>query len=193
MNWFDFLLLGVIALYTIFGFAGGLIKQLFNLFGFFVVIALAFTGSRILSGYVASYLDPASLLPYWEVIHGLGVDISIDRVHQMAAAVITFLALFLILQIVLRLIAAGFKSINRIPVIGLLNRAGGAAIGGLIGIAFAYMLVSLASLAPLQFCMDAVNGSKVAGWAEIYLPPVTAALKELFLKFFLQTVTGGEA
>lgn len=193
MNWFDLLLLGIVALYLMIGFAEGLIKQLFNLFGFLIVLALSFAGSRVLSGYVASYLDPASLLPYWEVIHGFGVAVTLDRVHQMVAGVITFLALFVILQIVIRLIAAGFKSINRVPVIGMVNRAGGAAIGFLIGICFAYMLLSLASLVPLQFFVDAVNGSKVAGWAEIYLPPVTAALKDLFLKFFLQTVTGGEA
>jgi uncharacterized membrane protein required for colicin V production len=193
MSWFDILLLAIIAIYTITGLAQGLVKQLFNLFGFLIVLALAFIGSRMLSGYVASFLDPAALLPYWEVIHGIGVDVPVDRILQMVAGVIAFLALFVILQIFFRLIAAGFKSINQVPVVGLFNRIGGGVIGLFIGIFLAYTVVSLASLVPLQFCVDALDNSRIAVLAEQYLPPVTAALKEFFLKCFLHTVSGGEA
>ena len=42
MNWFDFLLIGIAAFYFIGGLIQGALKQIFNLFGFIIALALAF-------------------------------------------------------------------------------------------------------------------------------------------------------
>ena len=63
MNWFDFVLLGIMVIYTVSGFRQGLVKQLFNLFGFVIVLVLALVGSKYLSGYIAAYLKPGCSSP----------------------------------------------------------------------------------------------------------------------------------
>lgn len=191
MNWFDYLLLGITAVYLVGGFVQGLIKQLFSLFGFLIILALAFAGSRVFSVYVAAYLDPGWLMPYQEAIARLGAEIPVERILNLVAGVLTFLVLFLILQVIFRLIGRGFKSINRIPVLGFFNRIGGAVIGLLIGLFSAYVLISIVSLVPLQFCVDAAGSSLIIPLVEQYLPPVTAGLKEIMLNFYLHTVNNG--
>lgn len=191
MNWFDCLLIAIVALYLIGGFIRGFVKQLFSLFGFFIILALAFAGSRLLGGYAAAFIDPQCLLPYREAAARLGADLPVETILNLVAGVLTFLAFLIILQILFRLIARTMTSINRVPVIGFFNRLGGAALGLLAGVVFAYLLVAIVSLVPVKFCTEAVGGSAAAALAEQYLPPVTEGLKNLLVEFYLQAVEKG--
>lgn len=58
MSWFDLLLLGVVAVLVIGSLIHGVLKQLFNLVGFLIVLALAFMGSSYLSGFITGLLPP---------------------------------------------------------------------------------------------------------------------------------------
>ncbi|MEW5785379.1 MAG: CvpA family protein [Bacillota bacterium] len=188
MNWFDLLLLGILILYLISGFVQGLAKQIFNLFGFVIVMALAFLGSRFLGGYAAAYINPAWLIPYQDVARLLGAESAAERAVELVAGVAVFLVLVVVLSIVFRLFSGGLKQVNKVPVLGFFNRLGGAALGLLVGIFFSYIVLNAVSLVPVQLCVDAVAGSYLAGAAELYLPPVTAWLKEVLLHFYLSAV-----
>lgn len=191
MNWFDCLLIAIVALYLIGGFIQGFVKQLFSLFGFFIILALAFAGSRLLGDYAAAFIDPQCLLPYREAAARLGADLPVETILKLVAGVLAFLVLFIVLQILFRLIARALTSINRIPVIGFFNRLGGAALGLLAGVVLAYILLVIVSLVPVKFCAEAVGGSAVAALAEQYLPPVTEGLKNMLMKFYLQALEKG--
>jgi membrane protein required for colicin V production len=189
MNWFDFLLLGLIGLYTVSGFVRGAVKQLFSLFGFVIALLLAFIGSRLLSETVSQYLDPHSMISYHEALQFLGVEAAVERAAELVAGVLVFLVLFVVLSVLFRLLSGSFQWINKLPVVGLLNRIGGGLVGLIIGVSLCYVLISVASLAPVQLSVDAVSGSKLVAWAEETLPPVAEALKNQLMDFYLRTIT----
>ncbi len=185
MNWFDFVLLGIIILNAVNGLTRGLVKQLFSLFGFLIALVLAFLGSRMLSATVAGFLNPESMIPYQETLQLLGAEAVAERALELVAGLITFLALFVVLLVLIRLISGGFKWVNRLPVIGLFNRLGGALLGLVLGVVFAYLLLSSISLVPLPFTVAAVQGSHLARLAEAYLPLLTDSVQGLLVKFYV--------
>lgn len=56
MSWFDLLLMGVVAVLVIGSLIHGVLKQLFNLVGFLIVLALAFMGSPY-RDYAATWIE----------------------------------------------------------------------------------------------------------------------------------------
>ncbi len=185
MNWFDFFLIGIFFLHLLSGLWRGLIKQLFDTFGFIVVIILSFFGSRLFSHSLAQYIDPEDIIPHHEVIQSLGLDVALEKAPQLIAGIIAFLALFLIFSIVFRLFSSGFRWINRIPVIGFFNRIGGLLLGAVIGAVFVYIIIAAVSIIPLQFFMDALENSIMTLIAEQYFAPLAEQIKELALNFYL--------
>ncbi len=190
MNWFDYLLLGIAAFYLIGGLIQGALKQLFNLFGFFIALALAFLGSRYLSGYVAAYLKPDYFLPYEEVLQCFGMALTVEDMMGLAAAAITFLAILLVLLIVFRLLLHWLTAANKIPVIGFFNRLGGALLGLLIGLLIDFAIISAVSLLPLSFLTEALNGSVVAGYLAQQLPLAYGEVKEVLINLLLGSRPG---
>jgi len=191
MNWFDLMLLSLIAVYMISGFFRGLVKQLFSMFGFLIVQALAFFGSRFLSRPAARLLDPLLNIPAQETLQIPGVDAAVGRAVELVAGVLVFLVLFVILSVLLRPLSGSFHWINKLPVVGLINRLGGAVVGLVIGAAISYLLIGLSQLMPLPVLASAVSGSAVAAWAEQYLPQTTAALREQIIYFYLRYAGNG--
>ena len=191
MNWFDFMLLGIAALYLIGGLIQGALKQLFNLFGLFIVLALAFLGSRYLSGYAAAFLKPEYFLPYEEVLQRIGVTLTPETMMELAGGALTFLALLAVLLLLFRLMLHWLTAVNKIPVVGFFNRLGGALLGLLIGLLINFAIINAASLLPLPFLDNALSGSLIAGYMELYLPPVFAGFKEILIDFLLRGRTGG--
>ncbi len=185
MNWFDILLLVVFFLHLANGFFRGLIKQLFDLIGFFIVIILSFWGSRHFSGLLADYINPEDIIPHHELIESFGLEVAVEKAPQLIAAVIAFLILFLVLSLLFRLISGGFRWVNKVPVIGFFNRIGGAILGALIGIAFVYMIIAGMKLIPLQLFMEALEQSEVVFIADHYITPTAVRLQEILLNYFL--------
>jgi len=190
MNWFDYLLLGIAAFYLIGGLIQGALKQLFNLFGFIIALALAFLGSRYLSGYVAAYLKPDYFLPYEEVLQRFGMALTVEDMMGLAAAAITFLAILLVLLIVFRLLLHWLTAANKIPVIGFFNRLGGALLGLLIGLLIDFSIICAVSLLPLSFLTEALNGSVVAGYLAQQLPLAYGEVKEVLINLLLGSRPG---
>lgn len=181
MNWLDLLLLGILAFFVIAGLSRGLASQLIGLLGFFIAAVLAYFGSRYLSSTVAGYLNPDLFMPIQEAMELLKVDLTMDWVLNLVAGIITFVAFFFVLQLLLKVLAGSFRSLNRVPVLGLVNRLGGGVFGLLRGLVFILLLISIFSLLPVDILAEAVGGSRVAAAAEACLPAVTAGIKNLFL------------
>ncbi|HSW35697.1 MAG TPA: CvpA family protein [Candidatus Limnocylindrales bacterium] len=184
-NWFDLLLLAVILLYFIGGISSGLVKQLFDVFGLVIIILLSIWGGRLFSESVATYINPEDIIPYHELIQRLGMDAALEKAPQLIAGIIVFLILFLFISIVFRLFSGSFRWINRIPVIGFFNRAGGAVSGLVIGIVVVYILITAVSIIPLPFFVDAHAQSNVVFFFQQYLTPHTVMLRETMLNFYL--------
>ncbi len=185
MNWLDICLLIVFILHIISGFGRGLFKQLFDIMGFFVIIVLSLWGSRRYSEVLAEYINPEDISPHHEVIQNMGVDVALEQAPQLIAGVITFLLLLLFLSLVFRFFSGGFRWVNRIPVIGFFNRLGGGFLGALVGAVFVYIIIVAVSLIPMQFFMDALEGSEAAFFADHYITPSAEELKVRLLNYYI--------
>lgn len=185
MTWFDILLLAVFFLHIINGLSRGLVRQLFDLFGFIVVIIISFWGSRLFSDSLAEYINPEDIIPHHELIQKIGLDIAFEKAPQIIAGIITFLLLFLLLSIAYRLFSGGFRWVNRVPIIGFFNRLGGGLLGAFIGITFVYIIIAAVSLVPLQLFIDALKNSEVVFIVDYFLTPTAEELKDLVIQFYL--------
>ncbi len=185
MNWLDIFLLVVFGLHVFNGFSRGLVKQIFDLFGFIVVIILSFWGSRFFSEVLADYIDPENIIPHHELIENLGLEVALEQAPQLIAGIITFLVLFLVFSIVFRLFSSGFRWVNRIPVIGFFNRIAGIVLGAIVGVIFIYIIVAAISIIPLQFFMDALEESEIVFFTEHYLATIVEAVKDFAVEFYL--------
>ncbi len=191
MNWFDYLLLGIAAFYLIGGLVQGVLKQLFSLFGFFIAAALALIGSRCLGGYGTALLKPEYFVPYEEVLQRMGITLSPEGLMDLAGGVLTFLVLLALLLIIFQLLIHWATKVNRVPVLGFFNRLAGALFGLLMGLLIGFALINAAMLLPLPFLDNALGGSLVAGYMELYLSPLFAGLKEALIDFLLRGRSGG--
>ncbi len=185
VNWFDIILIVVFFLHLTSGYSRGLVKQLFDLIGFFVIILLSFWGSRLFSERLAVFIDPEDIIPHHDLIQSVGLEVAVEKAPQLIAGVITFLLLLLALSLIFRLFSGGFRWINKVPVIGFFNRIGGAALGALVGVVFVYIIIAAAALIPLKPFMDALRTSEVAFFAEHYLSPLAERVKEIALDYYL--------
>ncbi len=183
MNWLDILFLALIALNLISGYRQGLVRQLIGLIGFLVAIAVAVYGSSRLGGVIAGYIDPAHLMPLQEVSNLLGVNITADWVVNLAARVIAFLVLLVLARILLGLLAGTFTAINRLPVVGTVNRLAGLVLGLARGLILILLLVGLFSLLPVNFIAEAMAESASICIAERYLPTLVDSLKSLLISY----------
>jgi uncharacterized membrane protein required for colicin V production len=185
MTWFDIFLLVIFLLHVVNGFSRGLIKQLFDLIGFVIIIIFSFWGSRYFSGNLAAYINPEDIIPHHDVIERLGLEVAMEKAPQLIAGIISFLILFLILSLVFRFFSGGFRWINKLPVIGFLNRIGGGLLGAVIGIVFVYIIIAGVSMIPLQIFMEALDNSEVVFIANHYLTPAVVKLKEAAILYYL--------
>ncbi len=184
MNWLDLLLVIIIMVHFVNGFSRGLVKMFFDIVGFIVVIVFSLLGSRLLSGPLSNYIDPDSVIAHHAVIQSFGIDIAPENTPQLIAGVIVFLVLFILLSIFFRVYAGGFRWINRIPVIGLLNRIGGGVLGALVGAVFVYIIISALSLIPLQLFKDGLTSSSLVVYADLYFSGYALELKRFLVNFY---------
>ena len=191
MNWFDLLLLAIGAFYLVSGFVQGALKQLFSLFGFFIVLALAFLGSPYLSGFATALLRPEHFITYEEALQSFGVSLPAEKIMQLAGAALAFLGLLIILMILLRLLLRVLTAVNRVPVIGIVNRFGGALLGLLTAALLGLVLINIAAILPIAAVDEAVSGSLIAGYLNLYLPPLFSGVKGKLIDYFLRGSAGG--
>ncbi|MDW7728728.1 MAG: CvpA family protein [Bacillota bacterium] len=185
MNWLDILLLVVFFLHLISGYSRGMVKQLFDIIGFIVIIFLSFWGSRLFSDRLAVFIDPEDIIPHHDLIQSLGLEVALEKAPQLIAGVVTFLLLLLALTLIFRLFSGGFRWINRVPVIGFFNRIGGAALGAVVGLIFVYIIITAVALIPLNSFMVALQNSEVVFLTEFYLTPLFDQLKEMVINYYL--------
>jgi uncharacterized membrane protein required for colicin V production len=178
-------MLAVIFLFhVVSGFSRGLAKQLFDIVGLVIVILISLWGSRMFSYVLAGYIDPENIASHHEVIQNLGIELALEQAPRLIAGVITFLILFLLLSLAFRLFSSGFRWVNRIPVVGFFNRIGGGVLGALLGAVFAYIIIAGLSLIPIQFFMNALEGSEIVFFTDHYLRPVAEELRSLVVFYY---------
>lgn len=191
MNWFDLLLLAIAAIYLISGLIQGALKQLFGLLSFFIVLVLALLGSPYLSGFVTARLRPEYFSSAGEALQQYGLSLPVEEMARLAGTALTFLLLLIALSIIFRLLLRSLTAVNKIPVIGLFNRLGGALLGLLTALLINFLLVNVAVILPVAAVNEAVSGSLIADWMRLSLPPLVTGVKVNLIDCFLRNRIGG--
>lgn len=191
MNWFDLLLLAITAIYVIGGFIRGALKQLFNLFGFFIILALALLGSPYLSRHITALLGPESFTIHKEALQQFGISMPVEQMMQFVGFALTFLLLLVLLMVVFRLLVRTLAVVNKIPVIGIFNRFGGVLLGLLTALLLNFVIINVAEMLPIAAVDEAVRGSFITGYLNLYLPPLFAGFKGKLIDYFLRSPAGG--
>ena len=98
--------------------------------------------------------------------YGVKTDIEADNFYdyiaklvvQRAMRMVAYFATFALLSIIFAIIIIALKLVTKLPVLGGLNRAGGAILGGLLGLLIVWiMLAVFANLTGHDFCDNAVK------------------------------------
>ncbi len=186
MNWFDLVLLALLLFYALNGMVQGLVKQIVGFLGFFLALLLALFGSRFLAGMIGPYIPIEDLVSAQEVLEIFGAELDLEAVALMVVSVFSFVLLFVVLQIVFRMLVGTLGWVNSIPVIGKINALGGGVLGLLKGMLFVFILATVLSLVPVEVVQAAVGGSEVAGFLEAQMSGLFQLLQDWFETFFLQ-------
>lgn len=184
MNWFDLVMVLMLACYLFTGYRQGLAMQLMGMFSFFLSLILALLGSRLLGERLATLLPLEGLQPAGDVLE-TGMGLPSNWIATLAASVFCFIGLFIIFQFIFRFAARELKFLNRLPVVGFANMLLGGGLGFLKGTLFIIILISSLSLAPVALIEEALDESLLARTVGYCLPMVTGALKDFLFSFFL--------
>lgn len=186
MNWLDVLFIILLLLLTLNGFGNGLLRMLFDITGYMVVFIISLFCSRFLSGYVSGWfgIDSFAFQLSWNQY--LGVDVAPEQMPNLFAGLIVFILLFVLLSFAFSLYSRkGFRWANRVPVIGLLNRAGGAVLGAGVGALIVYFIFIVLSIIPFDLFTGALDNSVLANYLEKNLDPYASEFRVFLVNFYL--------
>ncbi|GEL09043.1 CvpA family protein [Salisediminibacterium halotolerans] len=170
------LLIIILLMSLISGYRRGLILQLVYLAG----VVISFIVAYLFYKDVAEWLQ--LIIPFPQLSddadYGLLLDVlGNETVYYNGLA---FIGLFIVTKIVTHIIGSMFQFLAHLPVLNLLNRWAGAAIGFLEGIVILVIVVHLAALIQWDFIQAALQSSAVAQWIFAYTP----VLSELLIEWF---------
>ncbi len=191
INWLDISIVVILGLYIISGFRDGLIKQLVGLFGFVIAFFVALYASKPLGERISevissgsSYAGKESIEPIADGLSGLSFFVGMETI----IGILSFIVLFILLQVVVGIIASKLKFLNYIPLIGSLNILGGVGVGAIKGFVLVFLLITIISLLPHEYVGDAFENSRLALSLNEILPDIYIKAKSFFLEHYYLVV-----
>ncbi len=168
---FDILLLAIVVVCVLVCRSKGFVSAVLGVGVFVVSLLLALWLSNIMAPFVYDNFVRESIVQevndkYGEGEQGFLGSLIVDKINESEEArtsgnytpsaiersaistirSLLFVVLFLILSIVLRIVSRLMKGINKIPLVGGINRLLGGVMGLIIGLLFAYLAVSLCAI-----------------------------------------------
>ncbi|MBE6020624.1 MAG: CvpA family protein [Clostridiales bacterium] len=158
--WIDILIVVFLAVCMIDGWKDGFLRSLTSFMSWVIAAAAGLL-----------FLDRAEAF----LANVLRLDMLIQRIASAEAAdialtVISFAAVVFIVKVAVEIIASVLKVVNRIPVLGLLNRTAGAVLGAGKFIIILWILVALIVPHGGTILMDACEDSRIAATLCEYNP-----------------------
>ncbi len=138
----DILVIIVILLTAFTGWRRGIILSVFSIAGYFISLSMARTYSPKVAGY---------LIENDGVVNGLNnfldVPMNIARNYTVGALlnVFSFVVIFFIAYLIISSIGHFVNRVNRLPIIGKVNRFGGLAFGAIKGFLLIFIVLALLS------------------------------------------------
>jgi membrane protein required for colicin V production len=173
MNPFDFILVLLLIGLCIRGYQRGLVLQAASLFGLFIGIWAAYQFTDELAPVLSEILPlPEQVSSGWMAL------LPIDRLIYSGLA---FLLLLFGSKLILSIAATLVNQFAKLPVVSLLNRAGGVLVALVQTLLLFVVLVNVLHVLPWAAGQDAVNESMLSQSILQITPDLTRELKELFL------------
>jgi len=184
MNKVDFVILCIIGLFMLFGYYKGLVKSIFSVVQYFIVISLAIVFSPAVSKILIERFNLDLLIINWiksnislvsDTVNIISEEI-LQNITGRIINVFSIVILFIILKIICTFVIAILNKIVNLPIISLVNRLGGLVIGAINGILVVYVLILLINWLPLESLNSLrkdVESSFLGVTISSYLPEVT--------------------
>ena len=179
INWLDLVVIIILALYVFLGLRDGFLKQAVSLFGFVISFIAALYLSRPLGAIVANLIRSGEN-QVAEVAAGVEHLVGLESV----LSVFVFFVLFIALQFVMKIVANKLKLVNYIPLVGQFNRLGGVLLGGLKGLIFVFILITIFSSLPPEYLGEALNESAFVNTFYSVFPNLLPYIEEFFLEHY---------
>lgn len=179
MNWLDLLFLLILAFNLLSGLYHGFLKQLMGVVGMVISFYFALRWGTDFINLLEPFIPLRVFLE--DAVTVTGADF--DWLASLFYNLIGFIILFILLQAAFRFVIAKLRLINLIPVVGVLNIAGGGLLGAFKGVLLAFIIASLISLLPTPFWELSRESSAIVALSERYMPIVVNYIREIIFRY----------
>ncbi|OEF99336.1 hypothetical protein BHF71_01730 [Vulcanibacillus modesticaldus] len=175
MNVLDLIIIVVAAGSFLRGYKLGLIRQLINLFGFFIALIMAYRFSDDLALYLMDIIPT----PYFEN-STLYMFSEYFQLQNMFYSSLAFVIIFIISKILLNIGGAILNQIANLPGLATINRLTGAFIGLIQSTILIIILIHVITVMPWQELQQYVESSYISSFLMDITPVITEKLYELW-------------
>lgn len=184
MNKVDLVILCIIGLFMIFGYHKGLIKSIFSVAQYFIVISVSIALAPVVSKILIERFNLDIVIINWinnnitlfsDTISIINEEI-LRNITGRIINVFSIVILFIMLKIICTFAVVILNKIANLPILSLVNRLGGLIIGAINGVLVVYLLILLINWLPLEslnLLRKGVESSFLGVTISSYLPEVT--------------------
>ncbi|WP_096189651.1 CvpA family protein [Evansella halocellulosilytica] len=158
------------------GFRRGFILQLIHLLGFVVAFIVAYLYYQDVAHYIRLWI------PFPQLSSDSGMSLLVEAFHLESVYYngIAFAALFIITKVVMHIFGSLFDFLAHLPILNMINRWLGGALGFIEGLLIIVVLLHLAALIQLEAVQQVLQGSSFAQMIFDYTPILSNEIKELW-------------
>jgi len=185
MNKVDLVILLIILAFMLLGYYKGLVKSVLSVVQYFLVIILSISLAPTVSKILIENFHLDLLIIDWitnnENFFADKINIISEEILQNFVGriinVIAIILLFVILKIIFAFVIMILNKIANLPILSLVNRLGGLALGAINGVLVVYLVILLINWLPLEAIKpfkEEVDSSFLGFTINTFVPEVTA-------------------
>lgn len=182
MNWLDAALLFLLFFAAVVGYRRGLVRQLFDLAGFFAAYYFALRYAAYITDWLIRYVPFMESLPDYLTDPGpFGFNLG-----DILLRLISFFLIFMLIRLVLGLVGSFAHQVFSLPLLCTFNALGGSLLGLTKGVLLALILVAVLQLLSTPFWINTLEQSRLAAYVQAVWPVVYRQM--IFFLFDRQAV-----
>ena len=181
MNWFDFLLLGIVLFFAVVGWQRGLIRQVFDVVGAVASYLIALRCSNQFLSWLNHFFP---LTRWFNQLFPAATNWG-AALGGVLIRLLSFLLLFAAVSLLFRMVGSAAHSVFTLPVLGFVNGLGGLLLGAVRGPILALILIGVTNLLGTPFIAQAVAESVIATTVLTVLPVIYEQMLMLLFTDFV--------
>jgi len=184
MNKVDLIILLIVLIFMLFGYYKGLVKSVLSVVQYFAVIILSIVFAPTVSKIFIEKFSLDVIIINWaknnENMFSNAINLVGDEILQNIAGriinVLSIIILFIVLKVLFSFVIAILNKVANLPILSVVNRVGGLALGAVNGILIIYVGILLINWIPLETLSpirEELNSSLSGAAINAFVPEVT--------------------